>query len=178
MELRQFLIVFEGDVCEESRRWLSNHIRIGVVFAFTFSGIIVSIPFWVLCINNSDWLYMLFLIPCYLPGPLLITIIVLFPNKTKQPPPIYVAIIKDTMIAKVKINNGSIIKYGNSVEHVKKVIDFGDWYFISFHIFHKNPSFICQKDLIKEGTIEEFEELFKDKIVRKKQKGDKGHEEV
>ena len=163
------MIVFEGDVCEECRRWLSNHIRIGFVLAFTLSGIIVSIPFWMLCIY-LDWIYAIFFIPCYLLGPLLVIIIVLFPNKTKQPPPIYVAIIKDTMIAKVKINNGSIIKYDNSVEHVKKVIDFGDWYFISFHVFHKNPSFICQKDLITEGTIEEFEELFKDKLVRKELK--------
>ena len=51
------------------------------------------------------------------------------------------------------------------MEQVKKVIDFGDWYQIVFYFPHKNLYFICQKDLIVQGTIQEFEELFGDLIV-------------
>ena len=56
---------------------------------------------------------------------------------------------------------------GKEVIDVKKVIDKGNFYIILFYFPHKDVNFICQKDLIVEGTIEEFEELFEGKIVRK-----------
>ena len=51
-------------------------------------------------------------------------------------------------------------------EDIKTVLDFGNFYHIKFY-FPWDPNFICQKDLIVEGTLEEFEELFADKLVRK-----------
>ena len=64
------------------------------------------------------------------------------------------------------------------IEDVKKIVDYGEFYYISYYfpekwvniIFyfpHKLSCCICQKDLIVEGTIEEFEELFEGKIERK-----------
>lgn len=54
-----------------------------------------------------------------------------------------------------------------SVVNVKKIIDVGEWYQILFYFPHKNMYFVCQKNLITKGTIQQFEQLFKDKIVRK-----------
>ena len=51
------------------------------------------------------------------------------------------------------------------IDDVACVYDKGSFYWISFSLA-KSLYFVCQKDLIKEGTIEEFEELFKDKIVK------------
>lgn len=56
--------------------------------------------------------------------------------------------------------------YHNSVEFVKKVLDVGDGYVFEFMFKARNPYFHCQKSQITKGTIEQFEELFKDKIVR------------
>ena len=53
---------------------------------------------------------------------------------------------------------------------VKKVYDYGEYYFITFYFPAKSQQFICQKDLLVSGTIEEFEDLFAGKIVRKKTK--------
>lgn len=53
------------------------------------------------------------------------------------------------------------------VADVKKVIDYGECYYIFFYFPHKSMNCLCQKDLIVQGTIEEFEELFKLYIVRK-----------
>ena len=50
---------------------------------------------------------------------------------------------------------------------IKEIIDWGGWYEFKFYGRCGSWFFICQKNLIVEGTIEEFEELFKDKIVRK-----------
>ena len=56
--------------------------------------------------------------------------------------------------------------YTRSISAVKRVLDVGNGYVFSFQYKDRNPYFHCQKDLISEGTIEQFEELFKDKIVR------------
>ena len=53
---------------------------------------------------------------------------------------------------------------------VKKVYDYGEYYFITFYFPAKSQQFICEKDLLVSGTIEEFEDLFAGKIVRKKTK--------
>ena len=49
-----------------------------------------------------------------------------------------------------------------SISSTKAVEDYGDF----FYVITDEGSVLCQKDLINEGTIEQFEELFKDKIVR------------
>lgn len=54
-----------------------------------------------------------------------------------------------------------------NLDLLKTITDFGEWYVFNFHFPHKVRWFICQKNLIVDGTIEEFEELFEDKIVRK-----------
>ena len=54
-----------------------------------------------------------------------------------------------------------------SVELVKKVYDYGEFYFISFYFGKISCNFICQKSLLTQGTIEDFEKLFDGKIVRK-----------
>ena len=60
-----------------------------------------------------------------------------------------------------------------SIERIVQVVDMGSWYRLIFD-FKINNLFICQKDLLVEGTLEEFEEIFKDKLAvyepKKKQK--------
>lgn len=48
---------------------------------------------------------------------------------------------------------------------IKKIIDYGDWYCICFK-FDSTDIIPCQKNSITLGTIEQFETLFKDKIVK------------
>ena len=57
-----------------------------------------------------------------------------------------------------------------NLEDVKKVVDMGDFYKIYFYFPHKSNLFICQKDLLVKGTIEEFEKLFSSVMVRKNNK--------
>ena len=65
--------------------------------------------------------------------------------------------------------NGESENYyiGRCLETVKNVIDFGDWYVFNFYFPHKIRYFVCQKDLLVEGSIEEFEKIFEGKIIRK-----------
>ncbi len=52
------------------------------------------------------------------------------------------------------------------VRDVKKVRDRGEFYEIVFFLDRYSEKFICQKDLLTKGTLEEFEHLFEGKIDR------------
>ncbi len=55
-----------------------------------------------------------------------------------------------------------------NLSEVTVVYDMGEWYHIHFGCkYDRWARFICQKDLIQGATIEEFEKLFENKIVRK-----------
>lgn len=71
------------------------------------------------------------------------------------------------------LEDGTIITYAyyeaytSTTNFVKRVIDVGNGYVFEFEFRYRQPPFFhCQKDQIVKGTIEQFEELFKDKIVR------------
>lgn len=51
------------------------------------------------------------------------------------------------------------------ISDVVKVLDYGEWY----HIYVKDRvgRYVCQKSLIQIGTLQEFETLFHDKIIKK-----------
>lgn len=55
------------------------------------------------------------------------------------------------------------------LKKIKKVLDEGDCYYLIYADI--NNCIICQKNLIKEGTIEEFEKLFQGKIVKSQKIG-------
>ena len=52
------------------------------------------------------------------------------------------------------------------LEEIEAVLDFGEWYEIHFKNTYREI-FFCQKNLITQGTLEEFEKLFEDKIERR-----------
>lgn len=54
-----------------------------------------------------------------------------------------------------------------TMDQIKCVIDYGEWYKFEFRLPGNSQRFICQKDLITQGTIEDFENLFADKIIRR-----------
>lgn len=51
-----------------------------------------------------------------------------------------------------------------SVSEVVKVLDMGEWYHIFFD--DREGKFVCQKSLLIEGSLDEFESIFKDKIIK------------
>ena len=78
---------------------------------------------------------------------------------------------------KIYIEEGYIIcqtqiqEESKDLEDVKKVVDYGEWYYLAFPLGKISGNFICQKDLLTKGSLEDFEALFKNKIVRKQIKG-------
>lgn len=79
---------------------------------------------------------------------------------------------KDRFVPKrISINDGLILFISDSftdnkkIEQVKKVKDYGEYYVLTFAGFFTTfLPYICQKDLITQGTLAEFEALFEGKI--------------
>ena len=57
----------------------------------------------------------------------------------------------------------------NSISKVKEVRDCGEYYDIVFPTKYFTSVYICQKNLLTKGSILEFEEIFKDKLIRDNQ---------
>lgn len=53
------------------------------------------------------------------------------------------------------------------IEEVKEVRDYGEYYALVFPMGKLSEKFVCQKNLLTKGTLEEFEALFEGKIVKK-----------
>jgi len=72
---------------------------------------------------------------------------------------------------RIAIEDGYIVCQTNKetesrgFQDVKQIYDYGEWYSFVFVFGKKTTRFVCQKDLISKGTLKDFEELFKGKII-------------
>ena len=159
-------IEFCGELSSESKKFL-YHIehKLGILVwslvAISISVVLISIGF---AINA-----VIYLIPFVVLIIIFLIIIVLFPKIEVSPKelekyyPKYILIDNKEIKFEGQIEKSYCCK---ELADIKKIIDFGNFYYIKFY-FPFNHYCICQKNLITQGTIEEFEQLFKDEIVRK-----------
>ncbi len=77
----------------------------------------------------------------------------------------YTVSIVNGKIYKVQFQQPDVVK---EVNKIKKVIDEGKWYTIIYSGL--SNAIICQKNLLVEGTLEEFETIFAGKIKRRGRK--------
>ena len=83
-------------------------------------------------------------------------------KKYTQRLPICIYIDGSTIVINLKFNSQTL-----DISKVKAVYDYGNFYeIIPKNIFNFSV-FICQKDLLADGSLEEFEALFDGKITQK-----------
>ena len=75
-------------------------------------------------------------------------------------------IITETDLSLELWKNGEKTWRKRNLTQVKKVLDCGEVYYIIFKFGDITNAWICQKDNVVSGTIEEFERIFRSKIVR------------
>lgn len=61
--------------------------------------------------------------------------------------------------------NGAVKKY--KMSKIKKVVDYGKYYYLFVGRIDPSNGIVCQKDLLIGGTVEDFEKLFEGKLKRK-----------
>ena len=151
------MVIFNGKISIGCRKFIFNKLKKILYFSGLFALLITAFLI-ILIAKNKPVLYIYMAIPicgfvlfCFIPK-MMIKIYIC--NK--------IEISKDYLSS----NIGGKAQL-RDISDVKVVVDWGEWYDIIFYFPYKSVGFICQKDLIVEGTIEEFEKLFEDKIVRK-----------
>ena len=78
----------------------------------------------------------------------------------------YNILITEENITVVSLHQNGV-KITKSLNQIKKVVDYGEYYYLFLFKWSADHGIVCQKDLILQGTIEEFEKLFEGKIIRK-----------
>ena len=154
------MIEFNGYLTGKSERFFFkkniSYLQIAIIFAFT-----MVLPFIILLVKTFQALSILYaylaVFVC-----LMIAVRIFIPKSGKSVIPKRIYIMDNKMVC---IADDFTEK--RSVELVKKVYDYGEFYFISFYFGKISCYFICQKSLLTQGTIEDFEKLFDGKIVRK-----------
>ena len=155
------MIEFRGELSSKCKKYIVNKIKLVTFLGLIFTSIVLLVPAIILTIKNGIFIFLVILLVVF---PFIVSI----PSKKdksnyKLP---YVIKIKDKTISL----EGKNTYHTESMNNVKKILDYGEWYHIIFNISLNPGNFICQKDLIKVGTIEEFEKLFEGKIIRKNKK--------
>ena len=154
------MIEFNGYITGASRKFffkkLISCFQNATIFAFT-----MVLPFIILLVKTFQALSILYLYIAIF-ACLMIAYRILIPKAGKSTIPKRIYIMDDKMVC-IADN----FTENRSVDLVKKVYDYGEFYFISFRFGKISCYFICQKSLLTQGTVEDFEKLFDGKIVRK-----------
>lgn len=161
------MIEFNGIIsekCNSDRRSRVNKLTLLLILLSFIGGVVVTVIFGVL--HDEEFITVLI---CTIGiGIVAILLALPLPKKRMEQIKRYTAVN-----TRVIIENG-IISFHNPIcdkskpiSKVKKIIDMGEWYYIIFKFGDISNSWICQKDLITIGTIEEFEKIFEGKIIRK-----------
>ena len=151
---------FNGTISLKCQQWLIKKLIISHVIASLCLTVLCAIVFGTVA-ALYDVLYLLFLLI-----PLLLLVASCLPFVHKEQ-------CSELVPTDITFINGDIYGEGcsrsiwRSNDQVNAVYDWGEWYSFDFYFPNKNIYLICQKDLLVEGTIEEFEKMFEGKIVRK-----------
>ena len=154
------MIEFSGYLSGKTEKYFWKR-NAAFVQKFIFIGVILCIPLPLLFVEQAgNWSPVV----GYLGFWILFGIVFPFlPKSKKEKEKItpYKIIIQDGYISvQTKASSES-----RKIDDVKIIYDFGEWYSFVFPIGKVSMNFICQKDLISKGTLKDFEELFKGKII-------------
>jgi hypothetical protein len=164
---KQILVEFRGEVSPENRRpmlrryaWRNTLLFFAITATF---GLLASLIF-----IDSGWRTWLIMAGMSLAVALLFPSLI-FPasiSKKEQQRlcPAHVCIYEDSN-EPVLIESQSY-RLETYLDDFRKIVDMGSHYYVYFHT-QIGTVMIFQKNLLVQGTIEEFEALFGDKLIRK-----------
>lgn len=159
------MIIFKGDLSKECRGFFAKKYSKLQFFSSIIPSIFVSFVAGVLAALVHPLIFITVL--WFLAWPFVLAGISYFKKSIERiiPREIYIDIEDET----IGIISDSF-RNEHATSSVKQILDYAQFYDITFYLGDKDVSAVIQKDLIVEGTIAEFENLFSDKIVPAKKK--------
>ena len=159
------MIEFKGELSRECQTFIRKKEGIVQSVLFTIAFIILAYPLYLLIIPIFSSTLFVVLIYALI---YLFTMVLCFvmPSRKEFLKNIPYKIVIDEsegLIASISADNNIEM----NLDNVDIVYDMGTWYLLKFSPGpNYPPRFLCQKDLVVRGTIEDFEKLFAEKIVR------------
>lgn len=153
------MIEFLGEISGNTKSSMNKLFRKGNFIAVLVAGIVICIPITIGTIY-IDKLVALF----YIIVPMIIVGDLLYKPKEMKDAHCPTKIIIENNVVEIE---GQKFYQKREVADIKCIEDYGEYYRIIFYFPYKSAHAFCQKDLIVQGTIEEFEERFSQLIVRK-----------
>lgn len=159
------MIKFHGKLNEKTLAFGWNNSK-KIATKFLFAAFLILSPFpMILAFNIDNWSVIIGFAAIPIVCALLFLIV---PREKKHPSRVLPTIIF-TEEEYIVYQCGTREEF-REISKAEKLIDYGEFYYISFTFGNKSDNFICQKNLLVEGTLEEFEALFEGKIERHKDK--------
>lgn len=155
------MIEFYGDLSDKNKRILLKFNMLTNMVAGLSTCIIFTAITIIIAAVSNDWI-IAWLVILYI----VVAILAIFSPFLQREKTLQLIIPE-----KISINNETIYYFINNrlitkpIHYVKEVIDCGDYYLIKFR-FPKLDGYLCQKDLLKSGSLTEFEDLFSDRLVK------------
>lgn len=150
------MIKFQGDLSEACKNFTIKRVRKLTCIVISCIGVILAIPFIILAFIYN-WAFIL--------ASLLLLAMPLFQYFS------YRGSTLDLMLpTEIEICGSTILSKGRKFSEIRdlsditKIIDYGEWYQIYFKFPYRSQNFIIEKRLLVEGSLEDFNNLFKDKI--------------
>ena len=154
------MIEFKGDLSNSCKKFLIKKQIISQTKASLFTAIFFAVIISLVAIPDRLGLLLLFI-----PLAIFVCFSMIPPNSKAQksfiPKRIYIDLDNNEIIHECETTQRS-----HSIQSVKSIIDYGEWYYFEFDFTSRDLYYVCQKDLIVEGTLEDFEMLFSGKIKR------------
>lgn len=159
------MIKFSGTLSNKCVIEYSKQTNKANALVFSYFTIFILVVTLTLAFFDTENFYYLL---CLLGIMIIINLTLLFvpPNSVVFKLPRIVEIVDNQISSATQCENKVCKSLVKKVNNIKVIVDYGDWYYIRFK-FDITASVVCQKSLIVEGTIEDFEKLFADKIIRK-----------
>lgn len=156
------MIVFDGNLTGSAEKFFINKLlnKFSLLLIVLFLS---SIPIWAfLSLKVGAFLEVMFtLVLVTIFSPFFFRICVSKKERQRNLPK--KVIINEGIITSVSVKT----TISKNITQVKAVRDYGKFYHIVFPEIYIDAVFVCQKNLLSKGTIEEFEFLFKDKLTRR-----------
>ena len=156
------MIEFCGILSDECKICTAKRIAKNNGILFLIASIGISAISIAVGIIKDTWIYSLILTAICT----VITTIAFIPSKKSLRYKISTQLIIDNDTVSRSVVGGNEALVTKPIGKVKTILDYGDWYYIIFKFGDMSNSWVCQKDLIVKGTIEEFEKIFEGKIKR------------
>jgi len=154
-ENKMLSVTFSGELSDECKSYLKEQQKKFEMFKFVFYLIGVL----VLSILIGAFLHWLLFVLVFVVGALPLAFIFI-KSFSIGDYPVKIVIDEEALRSYTPKN-----EYEVSIIYVEKVVDAGDYWYFVFEGGKMPVGYICQKNLLTEGTLEDFEKIFEGKIV-------------